>query len=67
MDFVTGLRVSTNWKGKSYDSILVIVNRFTKLVYYKLIKITIHVLALPKIIIETVVRYHSLLNLIIND
>ena len=26
MDFVTGLPISTDWKGDSYDSILVIVN-----------------------------------------
>ncbi len=35
MDFVTGLPVSTNWKGDTYDSILVIVDRLTKMVYYE--------------------------------
>lgn len=35
MDFVTGLPVSTNWKGENYDSILVIVDRLTKMVHYK--------------------------------
>ncbi len=34
MDFVTGLPISANWKGDSYDSILVIVDRLTKMVYY---------------------------------
>ena len=32
MDFMTGLAVSANWKSNSYDSILVIVNRLTKMV-----------------------------------
>ena len=34
MDFVTGLLVLTDWKGDSYDLILVIVNRLTKMVHY---------------------------------
>ena len=46
MDFVTGLPVSTNWKDESYDSILVIVNRFIKMVYYKPVKVTIDFLGL---------------------
>ena len=33
MDFVTGLSVLTVWKGESYDSILVIVDRLTKMVH----------------------------------
>ena len=33
IDFVTGLPVSTNWKDETYDSILVIVNWLTKIVY----------------------------------
>lgn len=32
MDFVAGLPVSTDWKGDSYDSIPVIVDRLTKMV-----------------------------------
>ena len=29
MDFDTGLLVSTNWKGETYNSILVIIDRLT--------------------------------------
>ena len=36
-----GLPILTDWKGDSYDSILVIVNRLIKMVYYKLVKVTI--------------------------
>ena len=31
MDYITGLPVSTNWKGKNFDSILVIVDLLTKM------------------------------------
>ena len=55
MDFITGLPISTNWKSESYDSILVIINRFMKMVYYKLVKIIINALALAEIILDMIV------------
>ncbi len=55
MDFVTGLSVSTNWKGETYDSILVIVDRLTKMVHYEPLKVTINVPALAEVIIKAVV------------
>ena len=55
MDFITGLSVSTDWKGKSYNSILVIVNRLTKMVHYKPVKITIDALGLAEVILDVVV------------
>ena len=33
MDFMTGLLISINWNGDSYNSILVIVDEFTMMVY----------------------------------
>ncbi len=54
IDFVTGLPVSTNWKGETYDSILVIVDRLTKMVHYEPVKVTINTPALAKVIIEEV-------------
>ena len=60
MDFVTGLPLSADWKGDSYDSILVIVNRLTKMVHYKPVKVTIDASGLPEVIINIVVRYHGL-------
>ena len=41
MDFVTGLPISMDWKGDSYDLILVIVERPTKMVHYEPVQITI--------------------------
>ena len=67
MDFMTGLPVLTNWNGDSYDFILVIVDRLTKMVHYKLIKITINMPTLAKVIIDVVIGHHSLPNLIVTN
>ena len=67
MDFVTGLPISTNWKGDSYDSILVIVDRLTKMVPYKPVKITINAPGLAKVIIDVAVCHHSLPDSIVTN
>ncbi len=67
MDLVTGLPVSTNWKGEIYYSILVIVDRLTKMVYYKPVKVTIDAAGLAEVINDVILRQHSLSNSIISD
>ena len=67
MDFVTGLPILTDWKGDSYDSILVIVDWLTKMVYYEPVKVTIDALELAKIILDMVVRHHGLPDSIVSD
>ena len=67
MDFVTGLPVSINWKRDNYDSILVIVDQLTKMVYYKPVKITLDTPGLAEVIIDVVVRPHGLPDLIVSD
>ncbi len=67
MDFVTGLPIFTNWKGDTYDSILVIVNRLTKMVHYKPVKVTINASSFVEVILDVVVRYHGLPDSIVND
>ena len=67
MEFVTGPPISTDWKRNSYNSILVIVNRLTKIVYYKPIEITINAPRLAKVIIDVVVRYYGLPDSIVTD
>ena len=67
MDFVTGLPLSSDWKGNSYNLILVIVDRLTKMVHYKLVKVTINAPRLAEVIIDVMVRQHSLLASIISD
>lgn len=61
------LSISINLKDKSYDSILVIINQLIKMIYYKLIKITINKLGLTKVIIDIIIRHYSLFNVIIID
>ena len=67
MDFVTGLPISTDWKDKSYDLILVISDRLTKMVHYKPVKITIDTPGLAEVIIDVVVRHHDLPDSIITN
>ena len=67
MDFVTGLWVLIDEKGDSYDFILVIVDWLTKMVYYKLVKITLNTPGLAEVIIDVIMRYHGLLDLIVTD
>ena len=67
MDFVTGLLILRDKKGDSYDSIFVIVDWLTKMVYYKPVEITINAPGLAEVIINVVVRHHSLPDLIITN
>ena len=66
-DFVTGLPLSADWKGDSYDSNLVIVNRLTKIVQYEPVKLTIDAPRLAEIIIDVVIRHHGPPDSIISD
>ena len=47
MDFVTGLPVSINWKGETYDSILLIIDQLIKMVHYEPVKVKIDTSDLP--------------------
>ena len=67
MDFVTGLPLSADWKGDSYDSILVIINRLTKMVHYEPVKVTINALGLAEVIIDMVVWHHGLPDSIVTN
>ena len=67
MDFVTGLPILTDWKGDSYDSILVIVNWLIMMVHYEPVKISINPSGLAEVIIDVVVRHHGLPDSIVTD
>ena len=67
MDFVMKLPISTNWKRENYEFILVIVDRFTKMVYSELIKITINASRLAEVILDMVVRHYGFFNSIVLD
>lgn len=67
MDFVTELPISTNWKSDSYNFILVIINRLTKIVHYEPVKVTIDAPGLAKVIFDMVVWHYDLSNSIVSD
>ena len=67
MNFITGLPILTDWNRDSYDLILVIVDRLTKMVYYKSVKVTIDAPGLAEVIIDIVMRHHGLPDLIVTD
>ena len=60
MDSVTGLSLSINWKNNNYDLILVIIDRLSKLVHYKLVEVTINASKLAEVSIDMVVQYYGL-------
>ena len=61
------LPISTDWKGESYDLILFIIDRLTKMVHYELVKITIDTPGLAEVIIDILVWHYSLPYSIITD
>lgn len=65
--FLTVLPVSTNQNGEIYDSILIIVKRFIKMLHYKLVKVTINTPGLAQVILDKVIWYHRLPNLMVTD
>lgn len=67
MDFITGRPISINWKSDTYASILIIIDRLIKMIYYKLVKVIINDLGLAKTIIHVVMRHHNLPDFIISD
>ena len=67
MDFVTGLSISADWKSDSYNSILVIIDQFTKMIYYVSVKVTIDTPSLAEVIINGVMRHHGVSKSIIID
>lgn len=56
---MTGPPISTNQKRDHYNMIFIIINRLTKMIHYKLIKTTIDISGLVKIIINLIIRYHG--------
>lgn len=67
MKFMTSLLKLTNWKDDNYNSILVIIDRLTNMVYYEPIKTNIDIPRLVKVIIDMMVKYLSFPNLIVTN
>ena len=62
-----GLPILMDWKRYNYDSILVLINWLTKMIYYKPVKITINAPGLAKVIIDVTVRYYGLPDSIVTN
>ena len=62
MNFITRLPISANWNSDSYDFILVIVDRLTKIVHYELVKVTINAQKLVEVHFVMLVWDHRLPN-----
>lgn len=67
MDFVTGLRPSKDWRGVKYDSILVIVDRLTKMVHCEAVQKTLTAEGLAEVILNSIIRHHGIPNSIVSD
>lgn len=58
--FVRGLLISINRKEDNYYAIFVIIDHFTKMVYYELVKTIIDAIEQVEVIINVVMKYHGL-------
>ena len=67
MNFVTELSSSRAWNGAIYDSILVIVNRLTKMIHYISVTKTIFAEDLIEVLLREVIRFHGLSSSIVID
>ena len=57
MDFIIGLLESKGFNSRVYDSILVVVNRFSKIVRYFVVNKTIDALVLTELIYKKIVMF----------
>ena len=67
MNFVIELSASRNWNEAVYDSILVVVNRFTKMTHYVSITKTISAENLTKIFMRKIIKLHDIFASVITD
>ena len=66
MNFVISLLLS-KFKNVIYNVILIIINRFIKMIKYLFMKITIDVITLTKIFYNKIIYRYNILNDIVND
>ena len=66
MNFVISL-LSSKFKNVIYNVILIIINRFTKIIKYLFIKITIDIVTLTKMFYNKIIYRYNILNDIVND
>ena len=67
MNFVTKLPISTNWKGNSYNSILIVIDRLTKMVHYEPVQTMIDAPRVAEVIIDVIVQHNGLPDSIVSN
>ena len=67
MNFVTKFSINRNWNEIVYDFILVIINRFTKIVHYVSITKTIFAKNLTEIFMKKIIKFHNIFASMIID
>lgn len=67
INFITKLLILIDKKRNNYDSIFIIIDLLTKIVYYNPVKVIINIPDLVKVIINIVVRHYDFLILIVSN
>ncbi len=67
MDFIIGLPILADWKSDSYNLILIIVDRLTKMIHYESVKVIINASGLAKVIINVAICYYGVSESIVTD
>ena len=66
MNFIMSLLLN-KFKSVIYNVILIIMNRFTKMIKYLFMKITIDIVTLTKMFHNKIIYHYNMLNDIVND
>jgi hypothetical protein len=66
INFITGLPLSLR-KGRAFDAIFAVMDRYSKMAYFILITIDIDAPALAKFIYNKMMKYHDIFKSIISD
>lgn len=67
MNFVIDLSFNTNWIKISYDSILIVINRLTKMIDYILVTKNIIANQLINVLIREIIKFHDISKFIVTN
>ena len=67
MNFVIKFSINRDWNEVVYNFIFVVINRFTKMIYYVLITKTIFAKNLIEIFMKKIIKFHNIFALMIID
>ena len=67
MDFITDLPLSSTYGSTTWDSILVVVDKLTKMAYYIPVRKTLSVADFIEVFIQDVVKHHDMPEVLVTD